>query len=55
MAEITAKRSYRRAESADPKDFQFDLPLKPRPRPAPLAEEIHERAWAAAPSAFVPP
>lgn len=48
MAEITAERPNRRPAAADPKDFQFDLPLKPRPRHAPLAEKIHERAWAAA-------
>lgn len=33
---------------ADPRDFQFDLPLSPRPSPSPLAEKIHQRAWAAA-------
>ncbi len=32
---------------ADPRSFQFDLPLKPRPAPTPLAEKIHPRAWAA--------
>ncbi len=34
------------ALARDPKDFQFDLPRTPPP--APLAEKIHPRAWAAA-------
>lgn len=32
----------------DPKNFQFDLPEKPRPAPAPLAEIIHKPAWSVA-------
>ena len=35
--------------TADPRDYQFDLPEKPRPAFAgPLPERIHKRAWAAA-------
>ncbi|GJL91170.1 N-acetylmuramoyl-L-alanine amidase [Hyphococcus sp.] len=34
---------------ADPRSFQFDLPADHRPAPIALKEEIHARAWAAAP------
>ena len=32
----------------DPRDYQFDLSPAGRPEPFPLAERIHNRAWAAA-------